>query len=90
MSLVTIEKNRDSIIAKLKEIEVLANENAPDLFNKYIMSQCCLKQHEWVRDNLLTKYVKDRHYTDDYSGYSLVNNFFGFLYVYAQLYCNNG
>ena len=85
MSLVTIEKNRDSIIAKLKEIEVLANENAPDLFNKYIMSQCCLKQHEWVRDNLLTKYVKDRHYADDYSGYSLVNNFFGFMYMHNYI-----
>lgn len=85
MSLVTIEKNKEAIRAKMNEIELMAKENAPDLFNKYIMSQCCLKQHEWIRDNLMSKFVKDRHYDDDFTGYQLVNNFFGFMYMHNYI-----
>ena len=85
MSLVTIEKNKEAIRAKMNEIELMAKENASDLFNKYIMSQCCLKQHEWIRDNLMSKFVKDRHYDDNFTGYQLVNNFFGFMYMHNYI-----
>lgn len=85
MSLVTIEKNKQNIRNKLVEIEKTAEINSPDAYNKYIMSQCCFNQFQWVRDNLTRKYISDRHYDEGFNGYQLVNNFFSYMYSHNYI-----